>query len=327
MKQQINWGIIGLGKIAHQFAQDINRTDNANLVAVGSRSIDKAKSFAALYHAGSYCDSYKKVAQDSNVDIIYIATPHSFHFEHTLLCLQHDKAVLCEKPMGLDSDEVIQMTQLAQSKGLFLMEGLWTRFMPATQLVLDQINQGTVGSLQYIKADFGFKVNAGPESRLLDKFKGGGALLDIGIYPLFLCRLLLGDPIQLQASAIMADNGIDLMTAIVASYTENTKAILECSFISQTPTEAYIYGTKGFVKMHRKFHQAHQIAIHTYNDATTKVYEVPYNGNGYIHEIEHVHKCLQEGQQQSHLLSHELSIKLSQDMDRVKELIGLSYKA
>ncbi len=325
MNHKIQWGIIGLGKIAHKFAQDLNRTPGAVIAAVGSRNKEKAAKFAREYHAIQSYGSYIELARDPSVDIVYIATPHAFHQENTILCLEHGKAVLCEKPMGLDRKQVEKMCSLARAKKRFLMEALWTRFIPATRYVLEQINSGIIGEIKHLKADFGFIVNTGPESRLINKSKGGGALLDIGIYPLLLAQLILGRPRSIAAKAIKADNGIDLYCAAIAQYDNDAVAIMESSFISDTPTEAMIYGALGYIKLPTKFHQAATVEIYLYKDKQLHTIDIPFEGNGYVHEIEHVHKCLQERRIESPLLPLNFSLEFAADLDRIKQKIGVQY--
>jgi len=325
MSNKINWGILGLGKIAHLFAQDLAVVDKAIIKAVGSRSLEKAKTFASKHQVESAYGSYEELATDPDIDIIYIATPHALHYENTLLCLNNGKSVLCEKPMALNAAQAAEMAAVARSKNLFLMEGIWTRFIPATVKMLELIEQQVIGDILYVKADFGFKVTAPPESRLLDKNLGGGSLMDIGIYPLYLSMLILGNPENLKAEAILAPNGIDLFCSILGSFANNKKAILESSFLSNTPTEAVIYGDKGFIKMHRKFHQTERLEIHTYESSTTSIIELPIKGNGYVHEIEHVQKMLLQNKTESDLLPLQTSLDLMENIDKIKAQIGLNY--
>lgn len=325
MSRVIKWGIMGLGKIAHKFAQDLNLVHNATIAAVGSRSMIKATEFATAYNAIKAYDSYEQLAADPDIDIIYIATPHALHYENTLLCLNHGKSVLCEKPIALNKKQAEEMAALAASKDLFLMEGIWTRFIPATIKLLELIHLKTIGEIQYIKADFGFRVSAPPESRLLDKSLGGGALLDIGIYPLFLSMLLLGEPKSLKAEAILAPNGIDMFCSVIGSFDHNVKAIMESSFLTDTPTEAFIYGNKGYIKMHRKFHQTETLEVHLYKSNTTQKIQLPITGNGYVHEIEHVQEHLQQHKTESDLLPLETSLNLINNLDRIRSLIKLEY--
>ncbi len=324
MEKEIKWGILGLGKIAHTFAADIKQSKNGRIQAVASRSLQKAERFGSQYGAERFYASYEQLAIDPEVDIIYIATPHSLHLEHTLLCLNRGKHVLCEKPLALNSLDAEQMMAHASEKNLFLMEGIWTRFIPATLNMLDLIKSDNIGEIISIKADFGFKADFDPEKRLYNKKLGGGALLDIGLYPVYLSLLLKGEPGTIQAMARKSSTGADSSTYMLFDYPDGGKAILECSFEMNTPTEAFIYGTKGSIQLHSRFHHAEKITLRTY-DGHEQVFEHPYQGNGYVHEIEHIHECLSRGKMESPLVPHSLSRQLSATLDRVKECIDLSY--
>jgi predicted dehydrogenase len=325
MSDKIKWGILGLGKIAHTFAQDLVNIPEAHLQAVGSRSLEKAKEFATTYSATTYYSSYQELVEDPDIDIIYIATPHALHYENTMMCLYHGKSVLCEKPMAMNAQQAQEMINLAIKKNLFLMQGVWTRFIPATIKVLELLYEKQIGAISYVRADFGFRVNAPPESRLLDPQLGGGALLDIGIYPLYLSLLLLGEPEELKAEAILDANGIDRYCTVLGSFKNHTKSIMECSFLSNTSTEAFIYGSTGFIHMKSKFHQCEEILIHDYDSKTDIVYKLPRTGHGYSHEIEETHRCLKDGKTESDLLPHSMSLSLIKNLDRIRELIGLKY--
>src|SRR6187402_265920 len=194
MKKKIRWGILGCGKIANKFATDLQLIEDAELVAVASRDVEKGKAFASLFHARLNFNTYEALASCDEVDVIYIATPHGFHLEHTSLCLQHSKAVLCEKPMAINSKQVKEMIDLAQKQKVFLMEAFWTKFLPQYQKVVELIQAGEIGTIKMIEADFGFKATSPTPQRLYDVALGGGALLDVGIYPVFLALSLLGRP-------------------------------------------------------------------------------------------------------------------------------------
>ncbi|CAM1367013.1 Gfo/Idh/MocA family protein [Tenacibaculum xiamenense] len=324
MNKKINWGIIGLGKIAHKFASDLLLSNNANLYAVASRSIDKAKEFAQTYKASRTYSSYMELAKDPTVDIVYIATPHPFHFENTMLCLQNNKAVLCEKPMGMDAKQVELMIQEAQSRKLFLMEGLWTRFIPATEKLLEIINSGKIGDIEFVRADFGFIGDLNLKSRLYDKKLGGGSLLDIGIYPIYLSLLLLGIPDRIKAIASMTETNVDSSCSILFNYKNGAIANLDSTIEHNTATEAFIYGTKGVIRLHQRFHHTNKLTVSI--NGNQEVLDIPYKGIGYSHEIEEANKCLQNGKTESSKHSLKNSLDLISVIDLVKEQIGLSYK-
>jgi len=324
MSRKINWGIIGLGKIAHKFAEDLLLHVDANLYAVASRSLAKAESFSKQFHSETFYGSYRTLTEDPKIDVVYIATPHVFHYENTMMCLEAGKAVLCEKAFGMNSKEVEKMIAKAEEKKVFLMEALWTRFIPATEKVLELLNSGLIGDLKSLRADFGFKADFDPEKRLFNKKLGGGSLLDIGIYPIFLSLLTLGIPKKMKASAVMSFTGVDKSVMMLFDYESNQTAILDSSLVVSTPGEAWFHGDKGSLKLYPKFHQAKQISF--YKDQELKeIYRINYKGNGYFHEIKEVIDCLKVGKTESEKMPHIFSLNLMHILDRVRVEIGLSY--
>lgn len=324
MKNAIKWGIIGLGNIAEKFASDLLLSEKAMLHAVASRSLEKAKQFSAKHNAQNYYDSYEQLAQDSEVDIIYIATPHSLHFENTMMCLKHNKNVLCEKPIGIDMQQSQKMFDEAKSRNLFLMEGLWTRFIPATEKFIELLNQKVIGDVLFIRADFGFKADFDPESRVYKKELGAGSLLDIGIYPVYLSLMTLGIPKDIKVAARFTSTEVDSYCSMLFDYKNSAKASLESTIEADTPIEAYIYGTKGHIKLHSRFHHTEKITVFI-NGQLKEEFEIPYTGNGYLHEIEEVNHCLLNAQTESSKLSHQTSIDLITILDWVRKEIGLEY--
>ncbi len=326
MSKKINWGIIGLGNIAHQFANDLMLFEKAKLQGVASRSPDKARAFAEKYNSVKYYGSYRELADDPEIDAIYIATPHTSHFENTMMCLQAGKAVLCEKPMGVNSEQVKTMINEAKSRKLFLMEAIWTRFIPATEKVLELIENQSIGNINFVRADFGFKADENPEGRVFNKKLGGGSLLDIGIYPIYLSLLMLGVPKTIHAMARMTETQVDSFCAMLFDYANGGKAILDSTVETSTPIEGTIYGTKGTIKMHSPFHHSKKITLSRF-EAPDEVFEIDYTGKGYYHEIEEVTNCLNAGMTESTKLPHGLSLNLIRIMDQVKQIIGLKYDA
>lgn len=323
MNKKTHWGIIGLGKIANKFASDLQHSESSILQGVASRSIEKATKFAVKYNANKAYGSYEELVNDPEIDVIYIATPHTFHFNNTMLCLQHNKAVLCEKPMGINTQQVKTMIKEAEARKLFLMEAIWTRFMPSIEKVLDLLQEKTIGDISSVHADFGFKGEFNVESRMYNKKLAGGSLLDIGIYPIFLSLLVLGIPADIKAMARMTTTEVDSFCSMLFDYENGAKAVLASTFEADTPTEAYIYGTKGNIKLHTRFHHANSITLQ--KDGQETVFELPHTGNGYFHEIEEVNKCIRTGEIESSNLPLAFSKKLIQIIDRVKAQIGLKY--
>jgi predicted dehydrogenase len=323
-KKKINWGIIGLGNIARTFAHDLQLVDEAIICGVASRNEEKAKAFAREFDASRFYGSYEALAADRAIDVVYVATPHPMHFEISMLCLQHGKHVLCEKPLGMNAFEVKTLLEEARKRKLFLMEGIWTRFIPGTIKVLQLIEEGAIGDIVSLQADFGFKGEYNPTSRLFSKELGGGSLLDIGIYTVYLSLLLLGMPSDIKAMARMAPTGVDGFCAMLFDYPNKAKAVLQSSFETNTPIEAAIYGSLGSLKMHSRFHHTRKISL-CRQGAPEKTIDIDYRGNGYVHEIEEVHRCLNNHWHESPLLPLQTSLDLTSILDGVKEAIGLRY--
>lgn len=321
---KINWGIIGAGRIAQTFADDLKLSPNAVLRAIASRNSEKAQSFAQKNDIAQFYDSYQALAKDPDIDVIYIATPHPLHYENTLLCIENGKHVLCEKPMGMNASQVKRMTDEAKAHELFLMEAMWTRFIPATEKLIAVLDSGVIGNPLFLHADFGFKSTPDPNGRLFNKKLGGGSLLDIGIYPIFLSLLLWGKPNTIRALARMTETGVDSYCSMVFDHNNAAKSMLESTFEANTPVEAIIYGEKGTLKLHRRWHHATMLSV-LKTDGQNEEIHLPYKGSGYIFEIEEVNRCLQNGIKESNKMPHRMSLDLIETIDRVKAEIGLAY--
>lgn len=319
----INWGILGCGKIAHKFAQDLRFVANAKLHAVASRNIEKSTLFGKEYNAVTCYGSYEDLCLDLAIDVIYIATPHSFHFEHTMLCLNHGKAVLCEKPFAMNANQVAQMIDLAKEKNVFLMEAMWTYFLPHYQYVLGLIQSKELGEITHLKADFGYQFDFDSESRVYNKSLGGGSLLDIGIYPVFAALSTLGMPNVIEAKAKMSITEVDENCAMVFKYDKNIQAELYSSVVANTPTEAVIKFEKAIVKINSKFHEPSSVTIYKNGSIEEKMFEV--TTNGYNFEASHVQDMLHSNQKESSSMSFEMSLNLINVLDSIRTKIGLEY--
>lgn len=324
MSRTIRWGIIGPGNIARKFAEDLRLVEGAVLQGVASRDAGKARKFAETYGAVTSYGSYEALVKDLAVDIIYVATPHVFHYHHAMLCLQNGKAVLVEKPFGMNAHEVEGMLAEAKARGLFIMEAFWTRFIPGIIRMQEIIESGAIGEIKFIRADFGFLGDTDPLKRVYNKLLGGGSLLDIGIYPVYLALLLLGVPERIQATALLSDTGVDSLCAMLFEYAGGQRAILESNVLAFTSTEALIVGSKGSVKLDRSFHHTEKITLNM-NDQPPEMMEEKYTGNGYYHEIVEACECLRQGMTESPKMSHAMSLDLIRTLDRVRQKIGLVY--
>ncbi len=309
-----NWGILGIGKIAHKFAEDLALLPNARLPACASRSMERASGFARQHRIPRAFGSYEELAACPDVDIVYIATPHASHAEAALLCLEHGRAVLCEKPIALNPPEAQRMADKARSSGAFLMEALWTRFLPPTLQVLEWLSQGAIGKVQAVKADFGFAAPFDPRSRLFDPALGGGALLDIGIYPAFIALLALGMPRRIRAASSFGPTGVDEDTAMIFEYEHGALAHLHASIRYPTATEAFIYGEQGHIHLHSRWHHTRQLTL-TPSTGAPAVLRYDYPGYGYQFEAAEVMRCLDAGLEESPMWPLEKSLELMKVLD------------
>ena len=320
--KNIRWGIIGLGKIANKFATDLVTIENIELVAVASRSQQNADEFAAKYNCKKAYNSYLALVNDPEVDAVYIATPHSFHKEHTILCLQHKKAVLCEKPFAMNLQEVTEMIAVAKENNVLLMEALWTFFLPHFNYVLEMVKSDKYGKLKEVEADFGFKSKYDVESRLLKKEIGGGGLLDIGIYPIFAAIATLGNPDSMEAKATFFETGADSECTIVFNYKE-AKATLKSTLLEETPTEAIFTFEKAVIKIHTRFHEPAPVTI--LENGKEKTMNFDCKTNGYNFEAEHFSQLIRDGKKESDIMTFEFSRNLITALDKVRNSIGLEY--
>jgi predicted dehydrogenase len=325
MKRNYRWGILGAGRIAEKFCTAISETAGADVYAVASRDAERANAYAAKYNATVVYTDYAALVKDANVDIIYIATPHAFHYDQTMLCLQNNKPVLCEKPMSLSSEKTADMLATATKSNLFLMEGMWTRCMPFIEKILSLIKEGMIGEPQYVQADFGFVAAFDPESRLFDKALGGGSVMDVGIYPIFLATLIFGEPSVIKSVSKLAATGVDTYASILLQYPGGQSAQLLSTINFNTPIEAMIIGTKGRIQIHNPWFKATAITVHL-NDGTQQHFDMPHQSNGFEHQINEVMYCLDNGLLQSPKVPHQLTLLISKIMDEVLQQAGVNYQ-
>lgn len=319
-----NWGILGPGKIAQKFAQDLAFVPNAKLYAVGSRNLERAQNFAKEHKAITYFDSYEALVNCAEVDIIYIATPHSEHFKNTLLCINARKPVLCEKAFAINSAQLAQMVALAKSKKVFLQEAIWTRFHPAIIHVLTIIQSGQIGKIVHIQADFGFKANPDPEGRLFNPNLTGGSLMDIGIYPIFISKLILGQPTVIKAIGTLASTGVDQNCSITMQFENGATASLFSTLMANTPTVCSIYGSLGKIEIQSRFHETKGFTL-TLDGQESQFFETERLGHGYSYEAADAQRCLQENKLENNLLPLLFSQELMQILDEVRMQMGLQY--
>ena len=324
MEKIYKWGIIGPGRIAQKFAAALKLVPNAVLHAVASRDKGKAEQFARSYQANHFYDNYEALANNEELDAVYIATPHTFHHAHALLCLQKKRAVLCEKPMSVNFSSTAEMVLAARENNTFLMEAMWSRFLPIIDKTLQLVNDGTIGDLKYVSADFGFVAPFDTSSRLYDLKLGGGSLLDVGVYPLFLVLLLLGKPDEIKAFSQLASTGADETTAALLFYKNGILASILSSINAQTPIAAEITGTKGTIFLDRPWYKGSEIRVRK-NDTITDTFSLPYGDNGFEFQIKEVQECLEKGLTESDKMPLGFSLLLSDTMDDICRMGKISY--
>jgi predicted dehydrogenase len=324
MTKTIRWGILGTGAIAHKFATGLNDLENIELLAVGSRSQASADTFADEFKVERRHSSYEALATDPDIDAIYISTPHPFHKENTLLCLAHGKAVLCEKPFAINTKEALEMISFAREKKVFLMEAMWSRFLPHMVKVRELIDKDTIGEVRMLEADFGFRTDVNPESRLFAPEMGGGALLDVGIYPVSLAFMLFGAPVEVKSFARLGSTGVDEEAAMIFSHREGQLSLLSTAIRLNTPFEATITGTKGYIRIHSPWWGPSDFTLHVGGKKPKKV-KVDTLINGYNYEALEVSQCLREGRLESDTMPLDETLAIMKTMDTIRSQWGLKY--
>lgn len=318
----LKWGILGLGKIAHHFCKDLLLVEGSELYAVSSRSKEKAVDFGSQYNATQSYGSYDEMLADPNVDIVYVATPHDSHLEYALAAIEAGKHVLCEKPLAVNYAQVSQLTEGAQEKGVFLMEALWTRFNPVIGQVIDKVKDGAIGIPTYLNSTFSFYKDIDPSSRLFNPKLAGGSILDVGIYPVFLCYTLFGMPQSIAATGILSDEGIDVQMTALLDYGGGASQLMsglqaDCDMTSK------IYGTEGQLIIDSRWHEAQSYQIKKADKEIT--YKHPTIGRGYAHEIIECMNCIESNQLQSSKWSHQDSLNLIAILDEIRRQVGVVY--
>jgi predicted dehydrogenase len=318
------WGIIGPGRIANKFAAALSLAEGASLGAVASRNADRAREFAGKFGASAYYDNYEALANDPAIDAIYIATPHGYHCEHALLCLQKGKAVLCEKPMALSNSQAQLMIAAAKENKTFLMEAMWTRFLPVMEKTLELIRDGQIGTVRQVRADFGFNAPFDPDGRLYNLRLGGGALLDIGVYTIFLCLLLLGEPDNILSAAHLAPTGADETCQALFQYADGRSAIISSTLACNTSLTAEIAGTKGMIQIPAPWYKTDRLVIQREGEGLSPFSLDPMI-NGFEYEIRETMECLEKGLIESPRMPHAFSLTMSRVMDTIREQCGIRY--
>jgi predicted dehydrogenase len=321
----IRWGILATGGIAAKFTEDLARLPDAEVAAVGSRSLAAAEAFAATHGIPRAYGAWQELAADPDVDVVYVATPHSAHHAATTICLNAGKAVLCEKPFTLDVATTQDLISLARSRGLFLMEAMWMRTNPAIRRIAELVADGAIGEVRHIAADFGLAGPFPPGHRLRAPELGGGALLDLGVYPVTFAHLFLGPPQYVTAWASLLPEGTDENTGIVLGYPGGAVATLHCGLQGETGQRATITGTDGRVELPRGFFHPDRFTVVRGGEVTETL--MPLEGNGMGHEAEEVMRCLRAGRLESPVIPLDATLEVMSTLDAIRSQIGVVYPA
>ena len=320
----VNWGILGPGRIAHSFAAGLRDAAGARLVAVGSRAAARAEAFAAQYGAAQAHGSYAALAADPAVDAIYVATPHPQHASACRICLDAGKHVLCEKPLAVNAAEARAMAACARDRGVLLMEGMWTRFIPAIAALRTLLQAGEIGMPALLQCDLAFAAEVDPASRLFAPELAGGALLDIGVYCVAFASMVLGTPDTVACSAHLGATGVDERTAVALSHPSGAVAALLCGITVRSPQVATIYGSEGYVTVASPFWCGEQLTVHL-TGAAPEERRYPRRGNGFNYEAEHFMELVRAGATDSPIMPLAESITISETLDAARRRIGLRY--
>lgn len=294
MERTIKWGILGTGWIAHTFADALQVAEHCELYAVGSRTGESALKFATDYHLDKAYGSYEELVRDTEIEVVYIATPHNLHLANTLLALNHGKHVLCEKPLGVNLKEVDRMFEAAKEKKLFLMEALWSRFLPHIVKTKELLESGAIGKVTLMTAAFCIRSENGPEHRHYNIDLCGGTILDTGIYNIFLSLFLLGMPDHIAATASLSNQGVDVNCSYTFQYPCNALSVMYSSFLADPLVTAEIHGTEGSIALEHFWFCPGKMTLKR-KDGTTETFSFDIRGNGYEYEAEEVARCLMEG--------------------------------
>lgn len=322
--QPVRWGILSTGAIAHSFVQDLQLIPDAEVLAVGSRAQVTADAFAQRYGIPRAYGDWDSLAADADLDVIYVATPHSAHHDATMRCLRAGRAVLCEKPLTLDEPSSRELVETAKAAGVFLMEAMWARCNPAIRRMQALLADGAIGEVTSVHANFGLAGPFSPRHRLRHPALGGGALLDAGIYPITLAHLVLGRPDSITAWASLTPERVDQQTAMIFGYETGAVALLSCGIVGATGTTAVVTGRTGRIELPGPFFRLSRFTLHR-RGAEPAVVEEPLAGHGYVPEAAEVHRCLREGLTESPLVPHATTLDVMSIMDEIRDLIGVSY--
>jgi predicted dehydrogenase len=324
MSTEFRWGILASGGIAQAFARDLSYFNHHIVAAVGSRSQESADSFAAEFPGCTAYSSYEALVADPTLDAIYVASPHPYHVSNTVLALNAGKPVLCEKPFTINATEARQMKAAADANGVALMEAMWARFLPHMHKVREILASGILGDIWAVEADHGQRLSDYANPRHWEPSLGGGALLDLGIYPISFAHMVLGVPDKITSSATFTDKGVDASSTVIFDYKSGAQAILTSNMMVSTPCRATICGTLGKIEIDHTFYNPTSMRV-IMHDGTTTEYPNEYKGHGLRDQALEFERVVRSGAKSSAILTPDESILIMESLDEVRKQIGLIY--
>jgi len=318
-----SWGILGPGGIAQAFAKDLSFIEGHTIGAVGSRTISNAQKFASTFGGSAY-GSYEELVADSTIDAIYVATPHPAHHDNVILALNAGKPVLCEKPFAVNAKQAQAMVDTAAKNQVALMEAMWARFLPHYAKVREIVASGVLGPILSVHADHGQRLADRGIARLVEPQLAGGALLDLGIYPISFAHMILGNPTSITSTAVMTEQGVDAQTSMIFTYDTGAQAVLTTTMIEQTPCRAVVAGLHGWLEIDRTFYNPASMRV-VLNDGSVTEYPSTYTGHGLREQAESFKHIVQSGALESEVLTWKDTVDIMKSMDTVRSQIGLKY--
>jgi predicted dehydrogenase len=323
-KPEFRWGIIGTGGIAKAFARDLSYFNSHIVQAVGSRSLEKASDFALEFPGCTAYGSYEDLVADPMIDAVYVATPHPQHVANTILALNAGKPVLCEKPIAVNAVEAQAMVAAAIDNDVALLEAMWTRFLPHIAQVRELLSSRVIGQVVNVEADHGQYLIDHENPRLTEPSLAGGALLDLGIYPVSFAHMVLGVPKRITATGVLTEKGVDSQTSAILDYENGAQAVVTTTLITGTPCRATIAGTLGRIEIDRTFYNPANMRL-VMQDGTTTEYPNLYKGHGLREQAAELERMVRNAEIESPLLTHKMSIEIMQTLDEIRNQIGLRY--
>ncbi len=319
----IKWGIIGTGFMATMFAEDFNYVKEGKLYAVASRSQEKATNFSNKFGIEKAYEGYENLLKDKNVDVVYIATPHSYHYENILLSFEHSKPVVCEKPITVNTEQLDEIIHIAKEKDLFLMEAMWMYFLPPIIMAKKWCDDGKIGKIQMIKAFFGNNAEAGQNNRLFNPELAGGALLDLGVYPVALSQMIMDcSLVNVHADGFLGETGVDDFNAAILKYKKGAVSVIGSSLTSSLKNDAYIYGTEGYIYI-PDFYKARMAYL--FCSDGDDVFEDERSSRGFHYEAEEVNQLIKAGEKESPRISHKKSLCIMCTLDTIRRRLKVHY--